>query len=161
MNQALGVIRLVRGYLAGAAVPQLPRGCEAVRERPLARERLFDPAACLWFVLRVSGEQDADLEVAIDAFGADVVRSQRTRWFVLPVSAQCHRDRSTGGSLIGFVAHGEDRVVGESLPHPISVSSRPRRTGICGEEACDMRDNVSVLVAQRRTCVYLWTANEP
>jgi hypothetical protein len=133
MNQALGVIRLVRGYLAGAAVPQLPRGCEAVRERPSAGERLFDPAAYLRFVLRVSGEQDADVEIVIDAFGADVVRSQRTRWFVLPVSAQCHRDRSTGGTLVCVVAHGEDRFVGESLPHAISVSSRPRSTGICRE----------------------------
>jgi hypothetical protein len=57
VNQALGVTRLVRGYLAGLAVPQPPRGYEAVRERPLARERLFDPTAYLTFVLGVSANR--------------------------------------------------------------------------------------------------------
>jgi hypothetical protein len=83
----------------------------------LARERQVDPAAHLQFILRVSGEKNAEAETVLDSFGANVVRSKGTGWFVLPVSAQGHRHGSAGGPLVGFIAQGEDRFVSKALTH--------------------------------------------
>jgi hypothetical protein len=83
----------------------------------LARERHVDPAAHLQFVLRVSGEKNVEVETVLDSFGANVVRSKGTGWFVLPVPAQGHRDRSPGGPLVGFIAQGEDRFVHKASTH--------------------------------------------
>ena len=96
-DQALGEIRLVREHDAGPATQQSPRGRETVRHWPLARERSVDPTAHLRFVLRVSGEQNTQVETVLDSFGASVVRSKGTGWLVLPMAAQGHSDRTAGG----------------------------------------------------------------
>lgn len=99
MDQALGMISLVPERDGGPATPQPQWGCEAVGQGPLSRERVVDPAARLSFVLRASGEQNAQVETVLDSFGANVVRSKRTGWLVLKVAAQAATVSAAPGAL--------------------------------------------------------------
>ncbi len=142
-SQALGVVRLLlQDGAVQAAAMQLPLSRHAIRAlQSAAYQRLVDAVSDIALHLRLSGKQDLDMNLAANPLGAAVVRRQRARRFVLPVSAQGRRDRRSWGSGIGVRRHRQDGLVRERFPHEATVPSISGRWH---------RRSVAVVVSPRR-----------
>lgn len=126
-REALAVLSLARKQSADVAAMELPAGELVVWSDELSvGECRLDAPPNLRLARRLYGEQDPQVEVCAHPCRARMMRRQRARRLVVPVSAQRHRDSCSGRPRVGIALHGQDCVVGEGIAHDLSLTlARP------------------------------------
>lgn len=113
--------------VSGLSGAQLPAGGHTVGSAELtAPERLVDEAVNPVGLVGLCDKQRSDAHRVALAIRPRMMWGQWAGWLVLPVSAQGHGDRCSGSARVPLRDHGQVGVVGECLPHVVSVSPLSR-----------------------------------
>ena len=116
---------LTRQRCSALTVVKAPsRGRPIGVDQDTRSESLINAGANETLELRLSYEQGSHPNIAAGTVGAGVVRCQRTRWLVLPLTAQRRRYGCAGCPDVRVRCHDQQRLVDEAFSHRGSVSNR-------------------------------------